>query len=165
MAIGSHQSSAIQLDLFADPGFDTQAEAEPIDWAPLDPARLSDAELIAVLPRARQVEVAALTREAVQRRLANAIPALEALCRRFSGFGSDREVTEQTAALRCLAGLGGSRAAEAVTGLIASGAVRGPGLRVALEAAATLGCRLPSNVVAEALRDGNPAIREAACPC
>jgi len=46
-----------------------------------------------------------------------------------AGFGLDREVTEQAAALRGLASLGGAAAKEAVTRLIVSSAVRGPGVR------------------------------------
>jgi hypothetical protein len=163
MATGLHESAFEQLDLFSGAGVSPPGpEAEPMDWAPLDPARLSDAELIAVLPRARQNEAPALTREAARRGLPDAIPALEALCRRFAGFGLDREVTEQVAALRGLASLGGEAA---VSRLIVSGAVRGPGARVALEAAAGLGCRLPPDRVAAFLRDDDPRVREAACRC
>jgi hypothetical protein len=165
MATGLHESAFEQLDLFAGAGVSTPAEPESMDWAPLDPARLSDAELIAVLPRARQVEAPGLAAETVRRRLADAVPALEALCRRFAGFGLDREVTEQVASLRSLAAVGGQPAAGAVTRLIVGGAVSGPGMRVALEAAATLGCRLPAERVAACLRDDDPRVREAACRC
>jgi hypothetical protein len=151
-----------QFDLFSRAGVAQPAEIGPTGWAPLDPARLSNAELIAVLPRARQTEAPALAQEAARRGLTDAIPALEALCRRFSGFGLDREVTEQTAALTGLASLGGT--AE-VTRLIVTGSVRGPGVRVALDAAARLGCRLPPDRVAAGLRDDDPAVREAACRC
>jgi hypothetical protein len=164
MATGSHESEFEQFDLFSGSGV-AAAEVDPIEWAPLDPSRLSDAELIAVLPRARQIEAPGLTREAARRGLPGAIPALEALCRRFAGFGLDREVTEQTAALRGLASLGGGPATEAVTRLIVSGAMRGPGMRVAMEAAAGLGCRLPPERVAASLRDDDPATRQAACRC
>jgi HEAT repeat protein len=126
---------------------------------------LSDTELIAMLPRARQNEASALAREAARRGLADAVPSLEALCRRFAGFGLDREVTEQVAALSGLASLGGPAAAEAVTRRIVSAAVRGPGVRVALEAACALGCRLPPDRVAGFLRGDDPMVREAACRC
>jgi len=159
MATGSHEAGFEQLDLFSGAGAAPAPDAESIGWAPVDPARLSDADLIAVLPKARQVEAPGLAQEAARRGLAEAIPALEALCRRFSGFGLDREVTEQVAALRGLTALGGR--AE-VTRLIVAGAVRGPGIRVALEAAAELGCRVP---VAAFLRDDHPEVREAACRC
>jgi hypothetical protein len=162
MATGSHFPAFEQLDLFAGPGVAVSTETQPVDRAPLDPARLSDAELIAALPRARQIEAAGLAAEAARRRLADAVPALEALCRRFAGFGLDREVTEQVAALRGLASLNGS---EAVTRLIVAGMVRGPGMRVALEAAAELGCRLPPDRIAESLHNNDPRTREAACRC
>ncbi len=136
-----------------------------MDWAPLDPSRLSDAELIAVLPRARQNEASGLAQEAARRGLAGAVPALEALCRRFSGFGLDREITEQVAALSGLASLGGAAAGDSVTRLIVSGAVRGPGLRVALDVASGLTCRLPPDLVAAFLRVDAPSVREAACRC
>jgi HEAT repeat protein len=43
--------------------------------------------------------------------------------------------------------------------------VRGPGARVALGAAAELGCRLPPDRVAVFLRDDDLGVREAACRC
>ena len=166
MATGLHDSEFEQLDLFSGAGVSRpEAESEWIGWAPADPSRLSDADLIATIPRASQREAAGLVGEAVRRALMDAVPALEALCRRFSGFGLDREVTEQTGAFSGLASLGGGAAAEAVTRLIVSGAVRGPGMRVAMEAAAGLGCRLPPERVAACLRGDDPAIREAACRC
>lgn len=165
MTTGLHESAYEQLDLFAGSGVMASATTDALDWAPLNAARLSDAELIAALPRARQTEAPALTGEAARRRLMDAVPALEALCRRFAGFGLDREVTEQTAALRSLAALGGRPAAEAVTRLIVTGAVGGPGMRVALEAAAELGCRLPPDRVAAALLSDDRKVREAACRC
>jgi HEAT repeats len=168
MATGSRDSAFEQFVLFSGAGVTTtepEADADPIDWAPLDPARMSDAELIAALPRARQVDAPGLAQEAVRRALPDAVPALEALCRRFSGFGLEREVTEQVAALRGLASIGGAAARETMTRLIVSGAVRGPGVRVALEVAAGLGCRLPPDQVAMFLRDNHPAVREAACWC
>ena len=154
-----------QLDLFSGEGTALPSEPVSLGWMPLDPARLSDAALIAAIPRASQREAFGLAREAGKRALADAVPALEALCRRFSGFGLDREVTEQMAAIEGLSSTGGKPAAEALTRLIVSGAIGGPGLRAALEAAAKLGCRLPSDRIARFLRDDNPAVREAACRC
>jgi hypothetical protein len=157
--------AAEQLNLFSGGFVSPPERAESIGWAPIDPSRLSDTELIAALPGASQREVEGLTLEAVRRGLPNAVPALEALCRRFSGFGLDREVIEQTAALSGLAALGGAVAAQAVTRLIVAGAVRGPGQRAALEAACTLGCGLPPELLTVWLRDDDPRVREAACRC
>jgi hypothetical protein len=154
-----------QGDLFSGGGGEPAPAPDLTLWAPTDPVRLSDAALIAAIPHATQAEAAGLTGEAARRRLNGAIPALERLCRRFIGFGGDREIGEQTAALTALSSLGGKDAAEAVTRLIGAGAMRGPGLRCALDAAAALGCRLAPEQIAAALRDDDPVIRAAACRC
>src|SRR5262249_61273615 len=85
----------------------------------------------------------ALATEAGRRRLATAIPSLETLCRRFSGFGIDRMVPEQAAALRALAVIGGREAAQAVSRLIVRGVVQGPALNLAVSPAAQIGSTLP----------------------
>ena len=151
-----------QPDLFAGPGTPEPQAAAPPDRPSLDPAALADAELIAALPGVRQNDAAPLAREAARRALPEAIPALEALCRRFAGFGLNHAIAEQTAALEALSVLG---AKDAVTRLIVSHAIRGPGRRHAFRAAAALGCQLPPDLVASALRDNDSAIRAAACPC
>lgn len=170
MATGRADQAAEQLDLFSGarvaPANDTPGPFGPASgWAPLDPSRLSDAALIAALPRARQIDAAPLVNEAVRRGLRDAVPALEQLCRRFAGFGRSHEITEQVAALRGLAVLGGGTAEEAVSRLIVAGAVTGPGVRVALKAAAALRCRLPVDRIAAFLRDDDPGVRAAACQC
>ena len=52
-----------------------------------------------------------------------AVVALEALCRRFRGFGLEHPVPEQTAALETLAEIGGTEAARAVKRIALSEAV------------------------------------------
>ena len=150
-----------QMDLFA--GGDVAGPAPDLTlWAPIDAAALSDRALLRAIPLATQAEVSGLTKAAVRRGLRDAIPALTALCRRFAGFGLDRAVIEQTAALTALAALGGK---DEVTSLIDTGAIRGPGLRWALEAARALSCRLAPQRVLDALRDPDPMVRAAACGC
>jgi len=61
--------------------------------------------------------------EAGRRRLVGAVVALEALCRRFRGFGAEHPVPEQTAALETLAEIGGTEAARAVKRIALSEAV------------------------------------------
>jgi hypothetical protein len=90
-------------------------------------ADLDDEALIAAIPPAN-LGVHCSSTEAARRRLAAAIPALEALCRRFAGFGIDRVVTEQSAVLRALAVIGGRDAPQALSRLIARGVVQGPAL-------------------------------------
>ncbi|MCE3250747.1 MAG: uncharacterized protein K0R41_4572, partial [Geminicoccaceae bacterium] len=127
---------------------------------------LDDAALIAaLLPRAGAADGAALALEAGRRGLVTAVSALEELCRRFAGFGLERAVPEQVAALEALAMIGGGVAARAVAGIIAKGAVQGPALTVAVAAAASLGSELPAEVVLGLLHHSDPGVRADACRC
>jgi HEAT repeat protein len=125
----------------------------------------SDAALIAAIPDGNGTTCRALTEEAARRRLAAAVPALEALCRRFKGFGVHHAVAEQKAALQALADIGGRDAAQAVGRMITDNVVQEPGLAAALDAACRLGCRLPAVVAATLLRHADPAIRANAARC
>jgi hypothetical protein len=126
---------------------------------------LDDAALIAALPHASLSDCRALAAEAGRRRLTTAVPALDALCRRFKGFGLHHAVPEQVAALQGLAAIGGRVAATAVTRLVTEGIVQGPGLKDATGAAAVLGCNFPPDRAATLLRHADPAIRADACRC
>jgi hypothetical protein len=158
--------AAEQLDLF-------RASAESVERrAPGDAARpviacdtLDDDSLLAAILDADLRNSVALAAEAGRRRLAAAIPALEALCRRFAGFGLDRIVPEQAAALEALATIGGSEAADALVRLIAKSVVHGPCLQRAASAAARFGAKLPAGTVLGLLRHDDPQIRAAACRC
>ena len=153
-----------QLDLFSwrgvpsarEPAATTRREAAPA-------GTLDDAELIAAIPRAGVVDGPVLAMEAGRRGLIAAVPALEELCRRFAGFGLDRAVPEQVAALEALAMIGGREAARAVARIMAKAAVQGPALRIAMAAATRLGSDLPRDIVVALLRHPDPAVRAAAC--
>lgn len=127
-----------QLDLFSANGF-TVEQTFP-ECRAFFPAveGLEDEVLIAAIPTANLDDYAALVAEAGRRRLTAAIPGLVALCRRFAGFGIDHMVTEQSAALRALAAIGGRDAAQAVSLLIVRGVVQGPTLGLAVAVAAQL---------------------------
>jgi hypothetical protein len=155
-----------QLDLFAGAGERSKsAAAAAVERSrPLVPD-LDDAALIAAIPVASLADCRALAAEAGRRRLVPAVPALEALCRRFRGFGLERQIPEQTAALAALAEIGGSAAAAAAARLIVGRIVQGPGLAAALAAAARLGVGLRDEVVVPLLRDAASAIRGGACGC
>jgi HEAT repeat protein len=156
--------AAQQLDLFAVDRGDVDAEgsrAEPV----LDPSQLTDEALIAVLPDAGLSATSSLAAEAARRRLAGAASSLERLCRRMTGFGADRLVPEQVAALEAFADIGGEAARQAVARLIAHHTVQGPTLATALNAAARLGSSIPPSRLAELLGDADPAVRAAACRC
>ena len=129
------------------------------------PRDLDDAALVAVISEARLADCRALCQEAGKRRLTAAVPALEALCRRFKGFGLEHAVPEQVAALHGLEAMRTREASAAVSRIIADGVVQGPGLYDAVHVAATLGCRLPPSVSLHLLRHNDPGVRAAACRC
>jgi hypothetical protein len=126
---------------------------------------LDDAALIAAIPESSLSDSSMLAAEAGRRRLAAAIPALAALCRRFAGFGIDRAVPEQAAALQGLATIGGRDAARAVAEIIERTVVCGPTLNVAVRVAAQLRCMLSVDVLRSLLRHTETDIRADACRC
>jgi HEAT repeat protein len=153
-----------QLDLFRDAPI--PAEPCPYDEVAQPVIKLEAIEeddLLAALPNSGIADSVAVAAEAGRRRLTAAIPALEALCRRFSGFGADRIVPEQAAAIDALAQIAGSGAAQALARLIGRRTVQGPCLRRAVGAAARLGAKLPAGTVMELLRHDDPAVRADAC--
>ena len=159
-------AASAQLDLFVAGADRTErgSAGHPIR-RDLECASLDDNSLIAALNEARISDVLALAAEAGRRRSTAAIPALEALCRRFSGFGADRIVPEQAAAIDALAAVGGRDAALTVARLIVRRAVQGPCLRNAVSAAAGLRARLPAAMLLELLHHEDPRIRADGCRC
>jgi hypothetical protein len=154
-----------QLDLFSANGI-TVGQPFPLRRPLFPVARdLEDEALIAAIPPASLDHYAALVAEAARRRLTAAIPALEALCRRFAGFGIDHMVPEQSAALRALAAIGGRDAAQVVSLLILRGVVQGPALGLAVAVAAQLHATLSVDVLRSLLRQADPDIRANACRC
>jgi HEAT repeat protein len=155
-----------QLDLFAARGHAPESHERSDPGLPeLVPADLVDDALIDAIPWAGLRDAPALAAEAGRRRLARAIPALEQLCRRFAGFGLERAVPEQVAALRALAQIGGGTAARTVAGLIARDVVQGPTRKVAVGIAAQLESILPAETVMALLRHADPEVRADACRC
>jgi len=131
-----------QLDLFSCVGIQVD---HPVPMSmELRPAAtvLDDRALIAAIPDSNLADSIALAAEAGRRRLAAAVPSLETLCRRFSGFGIDRMVPEQAAALEALSAIGGREAARAVSRLIVRAVVQGPTLNLAVSTAARIGSAL-----------------------
>jgi hypothetical protein len=155
-----------QLDLF-DGGGVSPPEPSPFAGSaePVVASELDDAALIAAIARAGLRDYRDLTDEAAKRRLADAIPALETLCRRFTGFGLTRPIPEQIAAVQAMASIGGPAAARAVAGIVADEVIRGPGFAHAVHQAARLGCRLPEAVVLDLLRHPDPELRADGAAC
>src|ERR1700686_3493701 len=148
-----------KLDLFSSAGI--QADRPLPLSMELRPAAtvLDDQALIAAIPESNLADSIALAAEAGRRRLAAAIPSLETLCRRFSGFGIDRMVPEQAAALQALAVIRGREAAQAVSRMIVRGVVQGPALNLAVSTAARIGSTLPADILCSLLRHPDPRIR------
>jgi hypothetical protein len=155
-----------QLDLFSGAGFrlDNSFAITP-DRPQLAPAALTDDELVARIPFAALADCHDLASEAGRRNLIRAVPALEALCRRFKGFGAEHAIPEQAAALTGLTAVGGREAANAVARILADHVVQGPGLREAAGAAARIGARVPRDVLVVLLRHAMPEVRASACRC
>src|SRR5215468_22117 len=149
---------ARQLDLFAGAGNHSGHTTPRVDRPRVVVRELDDDALIAAIPSASLGDCRNLAAEAGRRRLVGAIAALEALCRRFQGFGREHAISEQIAALAALAVIGGSDGARAVRRIIVDGVVQGPGLINALEAAAELGVGLPSGVILPLLLHEAPEV-------
>jgi HEAT repeat protein len=128
------------------------------EWDLLDNNRL-----VAAPPAAGIRSIVAWAAEVGRRGLPAAVPGLEALCRRFAGFGVEQIVPEQASALDALSQIGGIEAREAVARLISRKIVLGPSLPKALAAAARLQARLPADVVCDLLRYDRPQVRADAC--
>ncbi|HEY2527904.1 MAG TPA: HEAT repeat domain-containing protein [Xanthobacteraceae bacterium] len=154
-----------QLDLFA--GAETSAPSPlPQGARPLVvTADMDEGALLDAIPESSLGDSTMLAAEAGRRRLAAAIPALTELCRRFAGFGVDRTVPEQAAALTALADIGGRDAADAVAQFIERGVVCGPTLKIAVNSAARLRARLSEGVLQALLQHADPAIRADTCRC
>jgi hypothetical protein len=155
---------SLQLDLFGDrPALHRPSEGASA--TAIAPESLSDGDLIAAIPDVTLADALALTAEAGKRRLIAAVPALNALCNRFVGYGAVAVVPEQVAALNALGAIGGPEAAHAVSGLIVKRIVQGPTLVTALTVASQLGVILPGDVALRLLRDPDSSLRSAASGC
>ncbi len=155
-----------QLDLFSGHGawVETPPQAKA-ERAALQPASLDDDALAAAIPEASLNLAQALAAEAGRRRLLAAVPALERLCWRLAGFGLDRKMPEQVAALEALAQIGGAEAAKAVLRILCKDAVQGPAVADTMAAAARLGIVLPEGKAVPLLRHPDPLVRADACRC
>jgi HEAT repeat protein len=155
-----------QLDLFSGTGMPPEHFPRP-DSRPhgLVAADLDDGALIAAIPGAGLADAPALAAEAGRRRLVAAVSALEQLCLRFVGFGLERTLPEQAAALQALALIGGSESARTVARLIAKDVVQGPTRKVAVNVAAQLKSALPVETILALLHDADPKVRADACRC
>ena len=152
-----------QPDLFDGRGKDDAVpeQGRPPCPLPAAPAALADDALIAALAEAGPSEVGAICSEIAARSLEGAVPALEAMWRRFAGFGIERPLAEQLAVLDALARLD-RPVARAALRRIVSGGVAESALPAALGAAMRAGLTLPAGFVAPLLDHADGAVRGAA---
>ena len=154
-----------QLDLFSSAGTETEWPLPRCIEQRPEATGLDDQALIAAIPQSDLIGSIALAHEAGRRKLTAAVPALEALCRRFSGFGTHRLLPEQAAALGALGAIGGREAAQSISRLIVREAVQGPAVNLAVNTAARIGSTFPVDVLQSLLRYSDPDVRASACRC
>lgn len=155
------QPGTEQFDLFAGGGT-VEPAAVPAD-KPLRPETLSDDDVLDRIPQAGISDVRLLCNHAVERSLGDrAVPALEALWRRFKGFGHDRPYPEQTAVIETLAEFGTERAREALSAIVTARNLPPPLLPAALSAAVSASLNLPADFLRPLLAHADPRVRELA---
>ena len=125
-------------------------------------SRLTDSQLIAMLPEANLLNVEALCSEAVSRSLGEAVPALERLWRRFVGFGIRVPFVEQRAVLTTLGRIEGEAPRAALRRIVLEKTLPATLLPLALRAAAQAELALPTPFVAPLLSHPDSAVRESA---
>ena len=152
-----------QLDLFAERGRVTaRLAAEPTAAPASAPvATLSDDDLLELIHKAGPSNIEAAGSEVVSRSLEAAVPALEALWRRFAGFGVEKPLREQLAVLDTLARLGGTDARSTLRAIVLSKGLPASLLPAASQAAASAGLALPAAFVGPLLDHEDAAVRGA----
>ena len=149
--------------------FDLFSNREPVIPAASSPGQprrreaLSDEEILDRLPNAGISAAQSLCSLIIERNLGDrAVPALEALWRRFKGFGQERPEPEQTAVVETLARLETASAKQLLTQIATAPDLPPPLLPAALSAALSVSLRLPAHVLRPLLADPDPRIRELA---
>ena len=158
------EAASNQPDLFAERGVVTRQHApKPMaSSAPKPVERLTDDELLERVPNAGPSNVEAVCSELVVRSLPAAVPALEALWRRFAGFGIEKPLREQLAVVDTLARLGGADARAALRRIALSRDLPASLAPAALRAAADAGLALPGAFVGSFFGHQDDKVREAA---
>lgn len=151
-----------QLDLFAERGRVTaRLAAEPTAAPAAAPvATLSDDDLLESIQKTGPSNIEAVCSEIIARSLEAA--ALEALWRRFAGFGVEKPLREQLAVLDTLARLGGTDARSTLRAIVLSKGLPASLLPAASQASASAGLAMPAAFVGPLLDHEDTAVRGAA---
>ena len=160
----SREETERQQDLFAERGgVESRRVARTFASSAAAPVEtLTDHELLELSLKAGPSNVEAVCSEIVSRSLEAAVPALEALLRRFTGFGVEKPLREQVAVVDTLARLGGTDARSALRRIVLSKALPASLAPAALQAAAQAGLALPAPFVGSFLAHEDGAVRGAA---
>ena len=153
------EAPSCQPDLF-DARDEDVSDRAPSASAPLEDC--TDDDLIEAIPMAGVSNVDALCSEVVARSLTAAVPALETLWQRFTGFGPNRPYRQQLAVVDTLARLGGPRSHAALRRIVLSRTLPGSLLPVALQAAIQARLALPARFVEPLLAHDETVVRQTA---
>ncbi|MYA89558.1 MAG: hypothetical protein F4X97_14100 [Boseongicola sp. SB0662_bin_57] len=124
---------------------------------------LDDQEIVARIPSANVAQVQALCDQVLERGIGDdAVPALEALWKRFFGFGINGPLREQRCALNALAKVGTPLSRQALARIIDAPDLIDALLPLALECATEANLALSGQSVTCWLGDSRPAVRECA---
>ena len=153
-----------QLDLFAERGRVIAGRVpEPMASPAAAPVEtLSDDDLLESIQNAGPSNIEAVCSEIVSRSLEAAVPALDALWRRFAGFGVEKPLREQLAVLDTLARLAGTDACSALRAIVLSKGLPASLLPAASQASALAGLALPAAFVGPLLDHEDAAVRGSA---
>ncbi len=161
MTRAGRQPEAEQFDLFTGGGT-VEPAAVPAD-KPFCPEALSDEDILDRLPDAGIADARLLCDLIVERGLGDrAVPALEALWRRFKGFGLDRPEPQQTAVIETLEKLGTACAKRLLADIVTASDLPPALLPAALSAALSASLRLPPAFLSPLLAHADSRIREMA---
>jgi len=122
----------------------------------------TDDDLLEAIPMAGLSNIDALCSEVVGRSLLAAVPALETLWRRFTGFGPNKPFRQQLAVIDTLARLDGARSHAALRRIVLSGSLPGSLLPAALQAAVRARLALPAVFIEPLLHHEESTVRRAA---
>ena len=124
-------------------------------------AELDDLEILARIPATKLSEVEALCEQVMDRGFGDdAVPALEALWRRFFGFGVDGPMREQRCALNALEKIGTEMSRQALVRIVDAPDLFDALLPLALECATKAHLALPAQSITRWLEDTRPEVRE-----
>ncbi len=161
MKVRRPAQKASQPDLFGRREPNDGPVGRPVPFASFE--KMEDQEVVARIPDADMAEVDALCDQVLDRGLGDdAVPALEALWKRFFGFGVDGPTREQRCALMTLARTGSSLSRQALARIVDAPDLIDSHLPLALQCASDANLALPGQRVARWLEDGRPEVRKCA---